>query len=122
MKTLVVVRLRGHEPLPLPGHTPHLLPHPVPLPLLQPLPPWAHRNLESPVLSWGVVEEAWGAVALAQGSANAGDRLVAALGQWALSPVEGSLGSRVLGPVRTKRKEPATTVKMNMRMRHDYRL
>lgn len=122
MKTTVAVRLHDHELLLLPGRTLHLLLHPVPPPLLQPLPLWVHQSLEPPVLNWGVVEEAWAAAALAQGSANAGDRLVAALGQWALSLEEGSLGSRVPGPVRTKRKEPGTTVKMNMRMQHDYRL
>lgn len=122
MKTVVAVRLRDHELLPLPGRTPHLLQHPVPLLPLQLLPPWAHRSLEPPVLSLEVVEEAWAAAALAQGSANAGDRLVAALGQWALSLVEGSLVSQVLGPVRTKRKELGTTVKMSMRTQHDYRL
>lgn len=122
MKTVVAVRLRDHELLPLPGRTPHLLRHLVPLLPLQPLPLWAHQSLEPLVLSWEVVVEAWAAAALAQGSANAGDRLVAALGQWGLYLAEGNLVSQVPGPVRTKRKEPGTTAKMSMKTQHDYRL
>lgn len=66
--------------------------------------------------------EAWGAAALAQGSANAGDRLEAAPGPWALCLEEGSLGLRAPEPVRTRKKEPATIVRMSMRTQHDYRL
>lgn len=122
MKTIVAVRQHDHEPLPLLGRMPRLPPRPVPLLLLRPLPLWAPRNLEPLELSWGAVGEAWGAAAPAQGSANVGDRLVAVLGPWALSLEEGNLGSQVLGPVRTRRKEPATTVRTSMRTQPGYRL
>lgn len=90
MKTVVAVRLLDREPLPLPGHTPSLPLHPVHPLRLQPLPRWVPRSRECPVLNWGAVGEAWGAAALAQGSANAEDRLEAALEPWALSLEEGS--------------------------------
>lgn len=122
MKTVVAVRLLDPEPLPLPGHTLRLPLRPVHPLRLQPLPPWVPRSRECPVLSWGAVGEAWGGVALAQGSANAEDRLEAALELWALSLEEGSQESQGQGPVRTRRKVPAITVRMSTRTQRDYRL
>lgn len=122
MKTVVAVRLLDQEPLPLPGHTPRLPLRPVHPLRLQLLPRWVPQSRGCPELSWEAVGEAWGAAALAQGSANAEDRLEAALEPWARSLEEGNPESQVQEPVRTRRKVPAITVRMSTKTQRDYRL
>uniref|UniRef100_A0AAV2LXQ1 Uncharacterized protein n=1 Tax=Knipowitschia caucasica TaxID=637954 RepID=A0AAV2LXQ1_KNICA len=119
MKTAVAVPLHGHEPLLLPGRTFRLPPHPAPLLHLQLLPLWAPRSLEPPELNSAAVGEGWVAAALVLGSANAEDRLEVAQWLWARSLEADSQESRALGPVRTRKKELETTVKMSMRTLHD---